>query len=408
MKKIFTMMLVAVISIATMVGCGNRESAVESTRDCSSALSEVFFTTAVWDYSNKNYSDIIKKYHALVVINDEQVSDELADNSATSIGKEYIAPHHEELKDYFEKNKDYAIECEVLRKYDENQIEVTEWFPSKLSIEMEDCNREYSISKVMMCCSVNNMPKDRPLTVYSSDIVENGDYNCYSDGLSFAFFGELLSEEKKETTNLISTDEPEEDTSVESVAYIPWRYYGTIADVIDNGDGTYNITFTDCAEACEVHISQTIYDNLSVGCELPFESYMNYNFICYDDSDGYYFSEDGLKSNDWEIFWISDKNKAPDGSIKVFHHNYSLGMGYEEYLDSIDKGTITCTVSGDAWIKIRDNNNDVIKYTFDEFYKNDINSNKKYLDTWRHLYTMEIHFDSSGEIDNMLEVIYAG
>ena len=135
---------------------------------------------------------------------------------------------------------------------------------------------------------------------------------------------------------------------------------------------------------------------------------MNYNFICYDDSDGYYFSEDGLKSNDWEIFWISDKNKAPDGSIKVFHHNYSLGMGYEEYLDSIDKGTITCTVSGDAWIKIRDNNNDVIKYTFDEFYKNDINSNKKYLDTWRHLYTMEIHFDSSGEIDNMLEVIYAG
>ena len=117
MKKIFTMMLVAVISIATMVGCGNRESAVESTRDCSSALSEVFFTTAVWDYSNKNYSDKIKKYHALVVINDEQLSDELADNSATSIGKEYIAPHHEELKDYFEKNKDYAIECEVSRKY---------------------------------------------------------------------------------------------------------------------------------------------------------------------------------------------------------------------------------------------------------------------------------------------------
>lgn len=184
-----------------------------------------------------------------------------------------------------------------------------------------------------------------------------------------------------------------------------------VSDVTDNNDGTYTVTFTECKEWFKQNIEEAVYDSLSVGCELPFESYRGDNFICYDDSDGYFFSENGEKPsmlNDADSIWI--KKDQESGTIKVFYNAFNVFTGYTDYYEMREIEDFTYPIRGDLHIQIRNENFvGVNNYTFEEFYNSDDVGFQNYKDTWKNLYLVELTFNpGDAQINYFVEEMMAG
>ena len=211
-----SMKLVALIlaTVLALTGCGKQEVSESSPALNEIEEPQVLTLLLMYDGFEEDYLSHYE-YRGILINGEEQTSFDGNEICYNTIGN-----HLDECAEFFEANKNQAVEDEVNLRLT-TYTEVTDWFPSSFSILTDEGEKSYEISKVLMRVSTTGVTEEEKDKIKISDLMPNqyGAYS-YANSLHFWLFGRETDgavEEEFTDPNFSLTSEETEESSEESI-----------------------------------------------------------------------------------------------------------------------------------------------------------------------------------------------
>jgi hypothetical protein len=209
------MKLVALIlaTVLALTGCGKQEVSESSPAINEIEEPQVLTLLLMYDGFEEDYLSHYE-YRGILINGEEQTSFDGNEICYNTIGN-----HLDECAEFFEANKNQAVEDEVNLRLT-TYTEVTDWFPSSFSILTDEGEKSYEISKVLMRVSTTGVTEEEKDKIKISDLMPNqyGAYS-YANSLHFWLFGRETDgavEEEFTDSNFSLASEETEESSEES------------------------------------------------------------------------------------------------------------------------------------------------------------------------------------------------
>ncbi len=210
-----SMKLVALIlaTVLALTGCGKQEVSESSPAINEIEEPQVLTLLLMYDGFEEDYLSHYE-YRGILINGEEQTSFDGNEICYNTIGN-----HLDECAEFFEANKNQAVEDEVNLRLT-TYTEVTDWFPSSFSILTDEGEKSYEISKVLMRVSTTGVTEEEKDKIKISDLMPNqyGAYS-YANSLHFWLFGRETDgavEEEFTDSNFSLASEETEESSEES------------------------------------------------------------------------------------------------------------------------------------------------------------------------------------------------